>query len=377
MRFYFYTNQQRKRADGTMPVYICVARPPKRFYIHTGIFSKSIIVDGIFPRSEQNHKAKTIKLNEYMEQVEKIAWENSTMPQNELRDLIMDKVFGKGKRCKTLYEYLMDYSNICKTTRTKELYIATANKVRNYDSKATLDINLAWIEDFTRSMINEGLMVNSYSIHLRNIRAVFNHAIKHDITNNYPFKRFSIPSGQTRKRNLSAERIREIFSADNLSSDKEVARDIFCLMFFLLGINGVDLLRATPAQLINGRLEYKRSKTGRLYSVEVMPEAQRLIEKYRGNEHLLYFCDNGMDYRKVMAKIDRSLKFFGEGITTYYARHSWATIAAGLDIPMETIAAALGHSNGFKITSIYVDFSQKKVDEANRRVIDYVLYNKK
>ncbi len=58
-------------------------------------------------------------------------------------------------------------------------------------------------------------------------------------------------------------------------------------------------------------------------------------------------------------------------MSTYWARHTWATIAASLDIPKETIAAALGHG-GNTVTDIYIDFDQKKVDKANRKVIDYV-----
>ena len=63
-------------------------------------------------------------------------------------------------------------------------------------------------------------------------------------------------------------------------------------------------------------------------------------------------------------------------ITTYWARHSWATIAASLDIPRDTIAHALGHGNN-TVTDIYIDFDQEKVDKANRRVLDWVLYGKK
>ena len=63
-------------------------------------------------------------------------------------------------------------------------------------------------------------------------------------------------------------------------------------------------------------------------------------------------------------------------LTMYWARHTWATIAASLDIPKETIAAALGHG-GNTVTDIYIDFDQKKVDEANRKVIDHVSNYKK
>lgn len=61
----------------------------------------------------------------------------------------------------------------------------------------------------------------------------------------------------------------------------------------------------------------------------------------------------------------------------YKARHSWATLAAELDIPKETISAGLGHEIGSDVTSIYIKFDQKKVDDANRRVIDYVFGKEK
>jgi integrase len=63
-------------------------------------------------------------------------------------------------------------------------------------------------------------------------------------------------------------------------------------------------------------------------------------------------------------------------VTTYWARHSWATIAASLDIPDDTIALALGHAGANSTTSIYIERDRRKIDAANRRVIDWVLYNK-
>ena len=63
------------------------------------------------------------------------------------------------------------------------------------------------------------------------------------------------------------------------------------------------------------------------------------------------------------------------GLTTYWARHTWATIAASLDVPKETIAHALGHGND-TVTDIYIDFDKRKVDEANRKVLDFVFGKK-
>lgn len=61
-------------------------------------------------------------------------------------------------------------------------------------------------------------------------------------------------------------------------------------------------------------------------------------------------------------------------LSTYYTRHTWATLAAYLEIPKETIAAALGHGKK-DVTDIYISFDQNKIDEANRRVIDYLNKN--
>ena len=73
--------------------------------------------------------------------------------------------------------------------------------------------------------------------------------------------------------------------------------------------------------------------------------------------------------KKHKQHIQRTSAF--PGLSIYWARHTWATIASELDIPKETIAKALGHG-GSSVTDIYIDFDMRKVDEANRKVIDYV-----
>ena len=66
-------------------------------------------------------------------------------------------------------------------------------------------------------------------------------------------------------------------------------RDLFFLMFFLMGINLVDLSRLTNIE--NGRVSYKRAKTGTLYDIKVEPDAQDIIERNRGSEHLISLFD--------------------------------------------------------------------------------------
>ena len=102
--------------------------------------------------------------------------------------------------------------------------------------------------------------------------------------------------------------------------------------------------------------------------------------------------DRWKDYKQFAKQTNKALQMIGaprtglggekgEGLfpdlTLYWARHSWATIAADLDIPDAVISQALGHSAENRITEVYIRRNQKKVDEANRRVLDWVLYGKR
>lgn len=277
---------------------------------------------------------------------------------------------------------------------TKGVYKHTLDKIRSFDpdinKKSFEDIDLKWLTDF-EAFCAQTASKNARNIHLRNIRAVFNNAIDYEITSAYPFRRFKIRPEATRKRSLTVEELRKLF-AYPVEPYAEIYRDMFKLIFMLIGINTIDL-HGLKEITSDGRIEYKRAKTHRLYSIKVEPEALEIIEKYQGANGLLCIADRWSDSRNFRHQLNKALQRIGEverrgrggkkvvtsafpELSSYWARHTWATIAASLDIPKDTIAAALGHG-GNTVTDIYIDFDQRKVDEANRRVLDWVLYGKR
>lgn len=277
---------------------------------------------------------------------------------------------------------------------TKGVYKHTLDKIRLFDpdidEKSFEDIDLKWLTDF-EAFCAQTASKNARNIHLRNIRAVFNYAIDYEITSAYPFRRFKIRPEATRKRSLTVEELRKLFVYP-VEPYAEIYRDMFMLIFFLIGINTVDL-HGLKEITSDGRIEYKRAKTHRLYSIKVEPEALDIIEKYQGANGLLCIADRWSDSRNFRHQLNKALQRIGEverrgrggkkvitsafhELSSYWARHTWATIAASLDIPKDTIAAALGHG-GNTVTDIYIDFDQRKVDEANRCVLDWVLYGKR
>ncbi len=281
---------------------------------------------------------------------------------------------------------------------TRSVYQGTLNKINEFNRQQPLlfsDVDKAWLKAFEHFMSGH-LKTNTRSIHLRNLRAIFNDAISDGFVsqNLYPFRKFRIKQEQTQKRALTIDEL--ILLRDfQCEPHQEKYRDLFMLIFYLIGINIKDLLYLKEVK--NGRIKYRRAKTGKLYDIEVLPEAMAIIDKYRGKDYLLYFVENYTNYRDFVHRLNENLQEIGPvdiqttgknhgkktrfplfpNLTTYYARHTWATIAASLDIPKETIGAALGHEIGSKITSIYIDFDTEKIDEANRKVMEYIkAYNK-
>ena len=385
---------RRAKSDGSFPIKIYIMHRT-HFFISTGLSALPDHFSGSeYNKKETGYRAKNAALGNMLSQVinEMLLLESQGklkgMTDKAVKEHLSFLLFGEKKMTKKNFLYYLD-EFVSKKDRpgTKTCYTTTRNKIVAFDKDCTFDsMDKKWLERFERSMVEAGMKVNAYAIHLRNIRAVFNYAIDNEYTTAYPFRKFKIKKEATRKRSLTIEQLRIL--RDYACEPYQVRyRDMFVLMFYLIGINAADLFLAKPSQLVNGRLEYKRAKTGKLYSILVYPEAMGIIEKYRGKDYLLNIMDEYKDYKNFLHRMGIALKEIGEvervgrggrkvreplfpDISSYWSRHTWATIAASLDIPKETISAALGHEIGSAVTSIYIDFDQRKVDEANRKVID-------
>lgn len=349
--------------------------------------------DGQYNKKEINYQRKNNHLKDIIQKAERLIIEvsenNRVVSDAYLRDKLKEIVKGKMPIDKVFVDYIDEFAKTKLNARTVDIYIQTKNKIQKFDSDCKFeDIDRAWLTKFERWMIDSGMKTNACSVHMRNIRAVFNYCIDEGYTTLYPFRKFKIKKEETRKRSLTVEQLRTL--RDYPCEEYQVRyRDIFMLMFYMIGINAIDLFHAKESDVVDGRLEYKRSKTGKLYSVLIQPEAQAIIDKYKGKNYLLNVLDEYKNYKDFLHRMGDALKDIGPmerkglggkkirqplfpDISSYWARHTWATIAASLDIPKEVISAGLGHEIGSSITSIYIDFNMKKVDDANRAVIDYV-----
>lgn len=390
----FYLDVRRAKKDGTFPIKLNVYHNSQILIRTEFTATPDTWLGTQYSKDAQNYKPKNVAIRSLKNKIDTLiilldeSGKLKRMSDKALKEQIEKVLKNNSATPKKFIDYIDDFVATKSKQNTIDCYLGTKSKLIAYDEGCAFDtMTKKWLEAFDKWMEASGMKVNARSVHLRNIRSVFNYAIDNEDTELYPFRKFKIEREETRKRSLTIEQLVTLRDFDCEDYQKEY-RDIFMLMFYLLGINGIDLFNVK--QVVNGRIEYKREKTGKLYSVKVEPEAEEIIKRYAGVGFLLDIMEKTSgNYRKYMMAMNRGLGRIGPferkglggkkiretlfpDLTSYWARHTWATIAAHLDIPKETISAALGHEIGSPITSIYINFDQKKVDEANRKVIDFL-----
>jgi len=400
-----YLDTRVPRKDGTFPLKIAVTHKGK-FLINLKIYLKEDQFVGNEVVGHKSKKTYNIVIEQWLVNIKKILLDLGAngklkkLSHQQLKEIIEnysgDEAPDDNEKTYLFKEHYQKFLSNKSNPRTRDTYKATYTKIANFSDTDTLtfkDMDLSWMKRFQAKMNEGGLSINAQGLHFRNIRSIFNDAINEEYIPQdiYPFRKFKIKKEATLKRSLTPEQLIKVRDFP-CEPHQEKYRDIFMLIFYLIGINTIDLFNLKEVK--NSRIEYRRAKTGKLYSIEVLPEAMTIIQKYRGTNYLLNVLDVYNNYIDFVHRLNLNLQQIGEvqfvektikgkirkikvkkpafpNLTTYVARHTWATIAASLDIPKETIAAALGHG-GNSVTDIYINFDQRKIDEANKKVLEYV-----
>jgi integrase len=250
------------------------------------------------------------------------------------------------------------------------------------------EITISFLKAFESYLREERkAKINTIRIYLNNIRATLNHAIDAEIIrpDNFPFRKYKIAQEKSQKRVLDIADLKNLLKIrPSLPKGQKCALDIFFLIFYLIGINLKDLLYLKPENLYKGRIFYNRFKTGRKYSIKVFPAAKEILDRYQGEKYLLRFMEekerimpksrHENEHKDILNNINKHLRIIAKKanlpvkLGTYYARYSWATIAAKIGISRDVIAHGLGHGIN-TMTDIYIDFNLDLVDQANEKVI--------
>ena len=254
--------------------------------------------------------------------------------------------------------------------RTAETYRSALAHFSRFRDGADLllhDITPTLMEEYQSYLRSRQLTMNTVSFHMRILRSVYHKGIKQGLAVDCkPFRDVYTGNAQTQKRALTADMLKRVASLNQLNPQQLYARDMFLLSFLLRGMSFVDMAYLKPTDIRDGRLFYKRHKTGQMLSIRWEQRMQDLVNLYPNPSapYLLPIItkQNGKErnqYRHCQTCINRNLKAIAEmagiktRLTMYCSRHSWATIARELQVPLNVISKAMGHSNE-KTTEIYI-----------------------
>ena len=225
--------------------------------------------------------------------------------------------------------------------------------------------------------------------YFRTLRATYNKAVEANcaVREKSPFVEYKLSrfSTKTKKRALSKESVKKILKMDcsDMSEKARLAHDVFSFSYYCGGISLVDVANLTPDNIIDGRLIYERQKTHGMINLVMLDEAKTIIERYATYQkragYLFPILDNRKHItpmqkfnrvRKLCCQLNKELHKIAanlkikEDVTTYVARHSFATVLKKSGVNIGIISQALGHQD-IKTTQVYLaQFDDEQVDVA-------------
>lgn len=401
-------NDKRVKEDGIYPIEVRITYLRKNTTIATGIRIKKEYWDSNtqLVRKTPNFQKLNQSISEIFLKIQKVIHDLNDGDEFSF-EALKERLNGKAKPSKintntTFNEYSTHIINelfAINKVGNALVYQTASNRLIGFAKGRKLkfkEIDYTFLEGFQRQLISEGVKQNSISNYLRTIRAIYNRAIKAKIIDrsHYPFTEVPIKSERTAKRAILATDLARIFKLDLNEDTREWhARNYFFLSFSLIGISFTDLAYLKASNIIKGRIVYRRRKTRKEYNIKITSLAKQIIDYYNGrnDKYLLPILTASIieDSLPANQKIHQWIKTtnkwmkelakacdLSETLTTYVARHSWATTAKRLGYSNELIAEAMGHEYGNKITNIYLDnFEQNVIDDLNDKVIKAILEN--
>ena len=394
-------DKRRKKANDTYPIVIRVTKSRITRYI----FTEYSVIEADWNPEEQAVKMTSkqyrnvTRVNNHLHQqlldaADNITKLNSTgeiqrMKVNDVRYNIASNE--ESALFKTFTDKIIAEFKEAKRLGNAEVYQQTLNFVERLTGRKDLtfnDIDFQMIKSLeSKFLSNEGNTLNGLSFYLRTVRAIYNRAIKEGKASRekYPFALYSIKETKTRKRAIRKTDMDQFKSFKAKKNTHQWhTRNLFLFSFYNRGMNFADIANLRISDIENDRIIYNRSKTGKPLSVKLTDATREILKHYikgkkpddfvfpiikRDTPELqrkdLY--NERKLFNKYLNRIAGKLKIKGN-ITSYVARHSWATIGKELNVPIAVISEGLGHED-IKTTQIYLDdFDNSILDDANQMI---------
>lgn len=257
-------------------------------------------------------------------------------------------------------------------------------------------IDLDYLKGLELYLRQRGNKDNSIATRFAIFKAIYNKAVKEGkvAVKQNPFSIYQVGSlwAKTRKRAIDKDDIQRLIDLEitegHTTEYRRLAKDLFLFFYFTAGMNFGDIARLRYKDILRGRVNYSRHKTQKLLSFQLVPMALQILEKYgtagHGEDYIFPILNRHEHtspqqifnrLHKVLRKVNRELKVLGEMIglgmplTTYVARHTYATVLKRSGVSVALISESLGHSD-LSTTQIYLDsFENSQIDAAMQHLL--------
>ncbi len=253
------------------------------------------------------------------------------------------------------------------------------------------ELDMVILKEYEFYLTDSGKQLNTVSFYMRMLRTLYNRATLKGEVKRPRIKLFSdVYTGnvKTAKRAVSPSVIRKLLELKLMDSSLIFTRDLFLFSFYLRGMPFIDVAYLRKENIRGNMVIYQRKKTSQLLTVRLEAPAVEIINRYRSRTRsskyvLPVLLNTGIpertQYETALRTYNNRLKRLSDimglsdPLTSYVARHSWATIAKNRGIPLAIISEGLGHDSE-KTTAIYLaSFDTEVLGKANRRVIASIL----
>lgn len=294
---------------------------------------------------------------------------------------------------------------------TAESYELSLKSIKNYlkDNKKSKQeikeptslsfnaINELFLKKYETYMLNKGKSKATIGIYLRNLRSIFNIAIKQrEVSEDiYPFGKgkYKIPKGRAVKKALTKQQVFALIKTDPETTEQKKAKDFWLFSFICNGINMKDIALLKYKNLKGDRIEFERAKTENtneqqtVITIHLTELSKSIIKKYghknKNAEHYIFpILTKSMDKEMIQQKVKRFTRFVNqhikklakandlpEDISTYWARHSFATLSIRGGANMEFVREAFGHQNITTTQNYFAGFE----DETKKQIVESLL----
>lgn len=275
------------------------------------------------------------------------------------------------------------------TARTYANAYSHFRAFRKHEDLFFYELTHDMIERYEAWLIGRRLRQNSVRCYLRTLHTLLRKAVeKGQLDDGDLFSHVRLSHVKTAKRAISEKELRAIAQLQ-LPEDTTIAlaRDLFMFSFYMRGMPFVDIAYLRKSDLRNGMLTYCRKKTSQCLTVAWEKAQQTIVNHYADrtlNSPYLFPIirkEDGTEYRqylRMQVNINRALKKIGMMVglqmplTTYVARHTWASIARDMNISIAIISEGMGHSS-LKTTQVYLNsIDTSKINEANKKIIQRI-----